>query len=91
MAKGDSEDFRALAVALIEDGDSRRDAARALDGLAPSTAIRWIHQWTTTSNVAAKSSTGHNDLCWAATRAGAVKAAIGSTLFLSAGIISPTQ
>jgi hypothetical protein len=31
------------------------------------------------------------DWCWAATRAGAVTAAIGSTLFLSAGISRPVQ
>jgi transposase len=59
MAKGYSEDFRVRAVALVEDGDSRRDAARTL-GLAPSTAIRWIHQWTTTGSVAAKPGSGHS-------------------------------
>jgi hypothetical protein len=31
------------------------------------------------------------DWCWAATRAGAVTAAIGSTLFRSAGISRPVQ
>jgi len=40
MAKGYSKDLRARAVALVEDGESRREAARVL-GLGASTAIRW--------------------------------------------------
>jgi transposase len=38
MAKGYSKDLRARAVALVEDGESRREAARVL-GLGASTAI----------------------------------------------------
>ncbi len=41
MAKGYSKDLRVRAVALFEDGESRREAARVL-GLGASTAIRWI-------------------------------------------------
>ena len=52
MAKGYSKDLRARAVALVEDGESRREAARVL-GLGASTAIRWIERWTTTGGVAA--------------------------------------
>ena len=59
MAKGYSTDLRARAVALIEDGESRREAARVL-GLGASTAIRWIERWTTTGNVAALPGTGHS-------------------------------
>ncbi len=59
MAKGYSIDLRARAVALVEDGESRREAARVL-GLGPSTAIRWIERWTTTGSVAAKPGTGHS-------------------------------
>ena len=59
MAKGYSKDFRARAVALVEDGESRREAARVL-GLGASTAIRWIERWATTGSVAALPGTGHS-------------------------------
>jgi len=59
MAKGYSKDLRARAVALVEDGESRREAARVL-GLGASTAIRWIERWTTTGSVAALPGTGHS-------------------------------
>ena len=49
MAKGYSTDLRARAVALVEDGESRREAARVL-GLGASTAIRWIERWVTTGS-----------------------------------------
>jgi transposase len=51
MAKGYSKDLRVRAVALVEDGESRREAARVL-GLGASTAIRWIERWATTGSVA---------------------------------------
>ena len=59
MAKGYSKDLRVRAVALVEDGESRREAARVL-GLVPSTAIRWIQRWTTTGSVEAKPGAGHS-------------------------------
>ena len=59
MAKGYSKDLRERAVALVEDGESRREAARVLD-LAASTAIRWIDRWKTTGSVEAKPGTGHS-------------------------------
>jgi transposase len=59
MAKGYSKDLRVRVVALVEDGESRREAARVL-GLVPSTAIRWIQRWTTTGSVEAKPDTGHS-------------------------------
>ena len=59
MAKRYSIDLRARAVALVEDGESRREAARVL-GLGASTAIRWIERWTTTGSVAALPGTGHS-------------------------------
>jgi len=59
MAKGYSKDLRVRAVALVEEGESRREAARLL-GLVPSTAIRWIERWTTTGSVDAKPGTGHS-------------------------------
>ena len=59
MAKGYSKDLRARAVALVEDGESRREVARVL-GLGASTAIRWIERWTTTGSVAALPGTGHS-------------------------------
>ena len=49
MAKGYSKDLRARVVALVEDGESRREAARML-GLGASTAIRWIERWATTGS-----------------------------------------
>ncbi|MEH2564763.1 helix-turn-helix domain-containing protein [Bradyrhizobium sp. AZCC 2289] len=51
MAKGYSKD--------VEDGESRREAARVL-GLGASTAIRWIERWATTGSVAALPGTGHS-------------------------------
>ena len=53
MAKGYSKDLRERVVALVEEGDSRREAARLLN-LAPSTAVRWLDRWTTTGSVEAK-------------------------------------
>ena len=58
MAKGYSNDFRVRAVALVEEGESRRETARVL-GVGAATAIRWIERWTTTGSVAAKPGTGH--------------------------------
>ena len=59
MAKGYSKDLRERAVALVEDGESRREAARVLD-VGASTAIRWIERWATTGSVAALPGTGHS-------------------------------
>ena len=58
MAKGYSNDLRARAVVLVEEGESRREAARIL-GVGAATAIRWLESWTTTGTVAAKPGTGH--------------------------------
>jgi len=58
MAKGYSIDLRARVVALVEDGESRREAARVL-GVGAATAIRWLERWTTTRSVAALPGTGH--------------------------------
>jgi transposase len=58
MAKGYSTDLRDRVVALVEAGESRREAARLLD-LAASTAIRWMGRWEKTGSVAAKPGTGH--------------------------------
>jgi len=58
MAKGYSTDLRVRVVALVEAGESRREAARLLD-LAASTTIRWLDRWHTTGSVAAKPGTGH--------------------------------
>jgi transposase len=59
MAKGYSKDLRARAVALVEEGESRREVARVLN-LAPSTAVRWLDRWTKTGTVEAKPGTGHS-------------------------------
>ena len=58
MAKGYSTGLRARAAALVEAGESRREAARILN-LAASTAIRWMGRWEATGSVAAKPGTGH--------------------------------
>jgi transposase len=58
MAKGYSTDLRDRVVALVEAGESRREAARLLD-LAAATTIRWLDRWQTTGSVAAKPGTGH--------------------------------
>ena len=57
MAKGYSKDLRVRAVAIVEAGESAREAARLLD-LGASTAIRWIERWTKTGSVDAKPGTG---------------------------------
>ena len=59
MANGYSNDLRVRAVAIVEDGDSAREAARLLN-VGASTAIRWIERWTTTGSVEAKPGTGHS-------------------------------
>jgi len=59
MAKGYSKDLRKRAVGLVEDGESRREAARVL-GLGASSAICWIERWRTTGSVAALPGTGHS-------------------------------
>jgi len=59
MAKGYSKDLRARAVAMVEEGESRREVARVLN-LAPTTAVRWLDQWNTTGSIEAKSGTGHS-------------------------------
>jgi transposase len=59
MAKGYSMDLRERAVAMVEEGESRREVARVLN-LAPSTAVRWLDRWTTTGMVEAKPGTGHS-------------------------------
>jgi len=58
VARGYSMDLRARVVALVEDGESRREAARVL-GVGAATAIRWLERWTTTGSVAALPGTGH--------------------------------
>jgi transposase len=58
MAKGYSKDLRERAVAMVEEGESRREVARLLN-LAPSTAVRWLDRWHRTGSVAAKPGTGH--------------------------------
>jgi transposase len=59
MAKGYSKDLRERVVALVDDGDSAREAARLLN-IGAATAIRWVERWTTTGSVEAKSGTGHS-------------------------------
>jgi transposase len=59
MAKGYSEDLRERAVAMVEEGESRREVARLLN-LAPSTTVRWFDQWRRTGSVSAKPGTGHS-------------------------------
>ena len=59
MAKGYSKDLRERAVAIVEEGESRREVARLLN-LAPSTAVRWLDRWHRTGSVAAKPGTGHS-------------------------------
>src|SRR5262249_11778357 len=59
MARGDSNDLRARAVALVEEGESRREVARLLN-VAASTAVRWLNLWTTTGSVEDKTCTCHS-------------------------------
>ena len=59
MARGYSNDLRARAVALVEEGESRREVARLLN-VAASTAVRWLNLWTTTGSIEDKPCTGHS-------------------------------
>jgi transposase len=58
MARGYSNDLRLRVVAIVQGGESAREAARLLN-LGASTAIRWIERLTKTGSVAAKPGTGH--------------------------------
>jgi transposase len=58
MARGYSNDLRLRVVAIVQGGESAREAARLLD-LGASTAIRWIERLTKTGSVSAKPGTGH--------------------------------
>ena len=59
MAKGYSKDLRVRVLAIVEAGESAREAARLLN-IGASTSIRWIERWTTTGSVDAKPGTGHS-------------------------------
>ncbi len=59
MARGYSNDLRARAIAMFQEGDSAREAARVLK-VGSSTGIRWIGRWTTTGSAEAKPGTGHS-------------------------------
>jgi transposase len=59
MAKGYSKDLRERAVAMVAEGESRREVARVLN-VAASTAVRWLDRWTTTGSVEAMPGTGHS-------------------------------
>ena len=59
MAKGYSKDLRERAVAMVAEGESRREVARMHD-VADSTAVRWLDRWTTTGSVEAMPGTGHS-------------------------------
>ena len=59
MARGYSNDLRARAVSIVEDGESAREAGRVLK-VGASTAIRWIARWTATGSIEAKPGTGHS-------------------------------
>ena len=59
MGKGYSKDLRERVVAIVDGGESAREAARLLN-LGASTAIRWIDRWTTTGTVDALPGTGHS-------------------------------
>src|SRR5262245_17040127 len=59
MAKGYSKDLRVRVLAIVESGESAREAAR-LFNIVASTAIRWIERWTTTGSVDARPGTGHS-------------------------------
>ena len=58
MGRGYSNDLRARVIAIVQDGESAREAARLLN-IGASTAIRWIERWTKTGSVEAKPGTGH--------------------------------
>ena len=59
MGKGYSKDFRLATVAAADDAESAREASRLMK-IAPSTAIRWAKQWSTTGSIEAKPGTGHS-------------------------------
>ena len=44
MSRALSKDLRRRLIVAVENGMSRRSAAKRF-GVGPSTAIRWVHQW----------------------------------------------
>ena len=58
MGKGYSLDLRARVIALVEEGDSAREAGRLLK-IGASTAIRYVQRFTEAGSVAALPGTGH--------------------------------
>ena len=53
MTKPLSNDLRARLIDAVSQGMSRRAAARRF-GIAPSTAVKWVHRWRATGVSAAR-------------------------------------
>ena len=53
MAQTLSEDLRSRLIAAIDGGMSRRAAAERF-GVAIASAVRWVHEWSTTGATCAK-------------------------------------
>jgi transposase len=58
MSRRYSEDLRIRLVRLVENGSSRRAAAK-LFGVSPSIAVKWMQRWRTRRSVAPSPVRGH--------------------------------
>ena len=58
MSRSYSEDLRIRLVRLVENGLSRRAAAK-LFGVSPSSAVKWMQRWRTRRSVAPNRVRGH--------------------------------
>jgi transposase len=58
VARSYSEDLRIWLVRLVENGSSRRAAAK-LFGVSPSIAVKWMQRWRTKKSVAPSAVRGH--------------------------------
>lgn len=57
MPRPYSDDLKGRAIAAVESGASRREAAERFD-VSPSSVIKWMQRWRKTGSVAAKPSGG---------------------------------
>ena len=58
MSQAYSEDLRIRLVRYVEDGASRRAAAKVF-GVSPSIAVKWMQRWRRTKSVAPSPVRGH--------------------------------
>ena len=78
MTRPLSDDLRRRVVAAVDDGMSRREAARRF-GIAPSTAIKWVWAWRLTGSYRPRAQGGDRRSHRIEARAGVVLALLEET------------